>query len=133
MSDTEPIVPLRSRRSRRSGAGAEANHARPADIAPCVSFDRRELNTILSLYGYMVAQGEWRDYAISFGNEKAEFCVFRRSSEMPLYRIVKQPKLARKTGAYSVVAQGGHIMRRGQDLEQVLRVLRKQPKLVAVV
>ena len=130
MSDTEPIVPLRSR---RSGAGAEANLARPADTALGVTFDRRELNTILSLYGYMVAQGEWRDYAINFGKEKAEFCVFRRSSEMPLYRIVKQPKLARKNGAFSVVAQGGYIMRRGQDLEQVLTVLRKQPKLVAVV
>ncbi len=130
MSDTEPIVPLRSR---RSGAGAEANIARPADIAPGITFDRRELNIILSLYGYMVAQGEWRDYAISFGKEKAEFCVFRRSSEVPLYRIVKQPKLARKNGTYSVVAQGGFVMRRGQDLEQVLTALRKQPKLVAVV
>ena len=97
------------------------------------TFNRTELNQLLSLYSRRVMSGEWRDYAINFGKEKAEFCVFRRSSEMPLYRIVKQPKLARKNGAYAVVAHGGYIMRRGQELEQVIQVLRKRPKLVAVI
>jgi hypothetical protein len=97
-----------------------------------VSFDRRELNTILDIYGRQVAQGEWRDYALDFGRDKAVFSIFRRSSEAPLYRIVKDPKLARKQGAYSVIAQGGLILRRGQDLAQVLRVLLRRPRLAAV-
>jgi hypothetical protein len=97
-----------------------------------VSFDRRELNTILDIYGRHVAQGEWRDYALDFGRDKAVFSIFRRSSEAPLYRIVKDPKLARKQGAYSVIAQGGLILRRGQDLAQVLRVLLRRPRLAAV-
>jgi hypothetical protein len=37
--------------------------------------------------------------------------------------------LARKQGQYAVVAQGGLILKRGQDLAQVLRVLLKAPKL----
>ena len=130
MSDTEPIVPLRQW---RSGAAAEAKSTRPVEIVPQVTFDRNELNIILDLYGSKVAAGEWRDYAMNFGREAAEFCAFRRTSEVPLYRIVKQPRLARKQGMYAVVGQGGLIMRRGRDLRQVLRVLRKTPKLVEVV
>ena len=96
-----------------------------------VMFDRRELNIILSVYGRMVAQGEWRDYAIGMGREAAVFAVFRHSSEMPLYRIEKHPKRRREHGLYCVVAPGGHILKRGHELAQVLRVLEpKRPHLV---
>jgi hypothetical protein len=88
-----------------------------------VRFDRRELTAILDLYGRHVARGEWRDYGLNFGKEAAEFAVYRRASEQPLYRIVKAPGLARKQGAFAVFAQGGEILKRGHDLLQVLRVL----------
>jgi hypothetical protein len=97
-----------------------------------VTFDRRELNRILGLYGRMVAAGEWRDYAIDFLRDRAVFSVFRRSSEVPIYRIEKNPKLARRQGAYSVVSATGLIVRRGHELDRVLRVLDKGPSLVAV-
>jgi Protein of unknown function (DUF2794) len=100
----------------------------PAAPKP-VSFDRQELGLILNLYGRFVASGEWRDYAMDFGRDKATFSVFRRASEQPLYRIVKDPDLARKQGQYAVIAQGGLILKRGQDLAQVLKVLLKSPKL----
>ncbi len=94
-----------------------------------VRFDRSELSVVLGLYGRNVASGEWRDYAIDFGRDIASFSVFRRSREQPLYRIIKNPVLARKNGLYSVVAQGGLIMKRGNDLIQVLKVFEKRPKL----
>ena len=96
-----------------------------------ISFNRTELATILNLYGSKVAAGEWRDYAMDFTKERAVFAVFRRSSEQPLFRIEKNPKLARKQGAYSVTAPGGLILRRGHDLGQVLKVLLKKPRLVS--
>lgn len=130
MSETDPIVSLRPR---RSGAVAEQYQTRQSDAAQQVTFDRRELHTILDVYGLKVAAGEWRDYAMDFGRDAAEFSVFRRTSEVPLYRIVKQPKLARKQGMYCVVAPGSIVLRRGHDLKQVLRVFHKQPKLVAVL
>ena len=113
------------------GAGElqPANHNR---FVPAVTFDRKELQAILSFYGTKVAEGEWRDYAMDFGRDTAVFSVFRRASEVPLYRIVKDPSLARKQGMYSVVAQGGLIMKRGHDLATVLRVLAKAPKLSTV-
>ena len=101
-------------------------------MASRVTFDRRELDRILDLYGRMVAAGEWRDYAIDFLKDKAVFSVFRRASEVPIYRIEKNPRLARRQGAYSVVSATGLIVRRGPELDRVLRVLDRSPSLVAV-
>ena len=95
-----------------------------------VSFDRRELNLLFNLYGAQVAAGEWRDYALDFMPSRAVFSIFRRASEMPLYRVEKNPELARRQGSYSVVAANGQILRRGQDLARVLRVLDRSLKLV---
>ena len=90
-----------------------------------VTFSRRELNRILDLYGRKVAAGEWRDYAIDFLKDRAVFSVFRRASEVPLYRIEKDPKLAQRQGAYSVISASGHILRRGHELDRVLRAIDK--------
>lgn len=99
----------------------------PSDM-PIVSFDRHELSQILRIYGRMVAAGEWRDYAIDMLKDRAVFSVFRRTSEMPMYRVEKNPKLARKQGAYQVVAAGGLILKRGHDLATVLGVFDKNLK-----
>jgi uncharacterized protein DUF2794 len=106
--------------------------AAPAAPVQQVTFDRRELNRIFGLYGRMVAAGEWRDYAIDFLKDRAVFSVFRRSSEMPIYRIEKNPKLERRQGAYSVVSATGLIVRRGHELDRVLHAIDKGPSLVAV-
>lgn len=95
------------------------SHASPRQAT--VFFERRELIRLLSLYGRMVSAGEWRDYAIDGLSESAVFSVYKRSSESPLYRFEKRPALARKQGAWAVIGQGGMILRRGHELEQVLR------------
>ncbi|TCU16525.1 DUF2794 domain-containing protein [Rhizobium sullae] len=97
---------------------------------PPVTFHRRELDAILWIYGRMVGEGEWKDYAIDHLKEKAIFAVFKRSGEMPLFRIEKDPRLATKQGAYSVVNSNGMILKRGHDLQQVLKVFNKVLKLV---
>lgn len=111
--------------------GGAASASRPAAAPSRVTFDRRELDRILRLYGRKVADGEWRDYAIDFLKDRAVFSVFRRASEYPIYRIEKDPKLARRQGAYSVISATGLIMRRGHELDRVLRVLDKQLSVVA--
>ena len=106
---------------------------RSAPIAPAsrVTFERRELDRIFNLYGRKVAAGEWRDYAIDFLKDRAVFSVFRRSSEVPIYRIEKHPKLARRQGAYSVISATGLIVRRGHELDRVLRSIDKSLSVVA--
>ncbi|WP_181705091.1 DUF2794 domain-containing protein [Chthonobacter rhizosphaerae] len=114
-------------------AGAAAPAQTPAGgprEQPYTAFDRRELSEILKVYGRMVAAGEWRDYAIDTLKDRAVFSIFRRTSEVPLYRIEKNPKLARRQGAYAVISQTGMILKRGPDLARVLRVLDKSLSLV---
>ena len=123
MSDGEIAEPLR-------GGPASLVVPFPAPAQRQVSFNRAELRIILDLYARKVAAGEWRDYAIDFMREKAVFSVFRRTSEIPLYRIEKDPKLARRQGAYSVVAGSGLVLKRGHELARVLHVLDKPLRVV---
>ncbi|MCC3244605.1 DUF2794 domain-containing protein [Methylocystis sp. WRRC1] len=137
MAESETTEPSPSRPALVVVAGAgraqrgEQNRGRgEARSSAPVSFDRRELNMLFNLYGAKVAAGEWRDYALDFTPAKAVFSVFRRSSEAPLYRIEKNPELARRQGAYAVIAATGLVMRRGHDLARVIRVLDRGLKLV---
>lgn len=118
LDKTDDIIPLRGWQS----------GTQPAQVA----FDRKELQTILGFYGSKVAEGEWRDYAMDFSRDRAVFSVFRRASELPLYRIIKDPGLARRQGMYSVIAQGGLVLKRGHDLPAVLRVLARTPRISSV-
>lgn len=128
MSETEPISFSALRRVTGPAGPTPAHLATPATVF----FTRLELNAILNVYGHKVAAGEWRDYAIDFGREKATFSVFRHTSEVPLYRIEKCPKLAKKQGAFSVVTPTGLILRRGHDLGRVLEVLQKRVRLASI-
>ncbi|ESY17942.1 MULTISPECIES: DUF2794 domain-containing protein [unclassified Mesorhizobium] len=106
------------------------HEARRERLDQPVRFDRRELDEILRLYGRMVAANEWRDYAIDHLSDRAVFSVFRRASEVPLFQIVKDPKLARRQGAFAVIAAGGRILKRGQELGRVLNVFDAKLKIV---
>lgn len=116
--------------SRRAASVPLAPAQPSAADPPQVSFDRRELNALLNLYGRRVAEGEWRDYAIDFLKDRAVFSVFRRTSEVPLYRIEKNPRLARRQGAYCVVTATGLVLKRGHELSRVLQVLDKPLRVV---
>lgn len=85
----------------------------------------------MSLYGRMVASGEWRDYGISALKDVAIFSIFRRAAEHPIYRIEKRPKLRSAQGQYCIIAMDGRILKRGHDLPSVLRVLER--KLIKAV
>jgi hypothetical protein len=125
--DRSPARPVQTSGSSKNGIAATT----VGWTAGRTRFDRIELKRILNLYGRMVVAGEWRDYAIDFLDDAAVFSVFRRSSEMPLYRIEKRPKLRDRQGQYAVVAASGLILKRGHDLSTVLRVLER--KLVKAV
>jgi hypothetical protein len=117
----EPISLHRALSSSREAARDCQQNA-----VPQTRFDRSELSRILTVYGRMVAAGEWRDYAIDFLEEVAVFCVFRRTSEMPLFRIEKRPRLRGRQGQYAVIAAGGLVMKRGHELAQVLKIFDKK-------
>ena len=111
-----------------AASGAREDTPKPDNfrLGALTRFDRHELNRILTIYGRMVAAGEWRDYALDFLDEVAVFSIFRRSSEMPLFKVEKRPRLKSKQGQYAVVAPGGQILRRGHELAQVLKIFDKK-------
>lgn len=128
MSELEPIA----LRPTESGASTHHNQGPSASgqTGRPVCFTKQELQDILNVYGRNVAAGEWRDYAIDMGRDKAIFSIFRRSSEVPLYRVEKNPKLARKQGAFSVITATGLILKRGGDLKRVLSAIDRRLRLV---
>src|ERR1700722_6776886 len=87
-----------------------------------VRFERRELDQILRTYGRMVAAGEWRDYAMDFLSDRAVFSIYRHASQAPLFSVEKRPELRTRQGQYAVLAATGHILKRGHDLAQVLKL-----------
>jgi hypothetical protein len=107
---------------RAAALAAEARSESTAPGAVPTYFDRRELDRILTTYGRMVTAGEWRDYALDFLPDAAVFSIFRRASEVPLYRVEKRPRMKNRQGQYSVIAHGGLVLKRGHDLVQVLKV-----------
>jgi Protein of unknown function (DUF2794) len=125
------IDPSQSLGGDRPGGAPPANAAQfAAQAAAQVTFDRRELGRIFGLYGRKVAEGEWRDYTIDFLKDRAVFSIFRRSSEVPIYRIEKNPPLALMQGTYSVISATGLIVRRGHELDRVLRAIDRSLRLV---
>jgi hypothetical protein len=127
VSGALPFPPAAKVQPRPVISGTPANQP----IANQVTFSRSELSRLLGLYGRKVAAGEWRDYAIDFLKDRAVFSVFRRSSEVPLYRIEKNPRLARRQGTYSVISATGLIVRRGHELDRVLRAIDRSLSVVA--
>src|SRR6056297_2776423 len=104
---------------------------KPSNLPDQVVFDRSELGVILTVYGRMVAAGEWRDYGMSFLKDVAIFSIFRRAAEHPIYRIEKRPRLRGRQGMYSAIGMDGQILKRGHDLKTVLRVFDR--KLIRAV
>ena len=129
MGDVEPIQ-LRQVARRDAGQTGTGGTGQAQSPNAVTAFTRAELSAILAVYGRLMAEGECRDYAMDFGRDTAVFSIFRRTSEVPLYRIEKSPKLARKQGAYSVVTPTGLILKRGHELARVLDVLARKFSVV---
>jgi hypothetical protein len=117
-------------RSRANATTVDLNEIRRRNTPEPVTFQRLELDLILRVYGRMVAEGHWRDYAIDHLRDRAIFSAFRRSSEVPLYRIEKDPSRTRKQGAFAIISAAGQLLKRGHELETVLKYFDKSPRLV---
>ena len=98
----------------------------PPRLPVQVAFDRLELNAILNLYGRLVAEGEWRDYAIAMDRDAAVFSAFRRASERPEVQVVKRPALRAKQGMWALLGDGGAVLKRGHELSSVLAPLERR-------
>jgi len=101
MDDTVSIAAFPGGANTAQGPGSKGGG--PEHTGPHVYLVRSELSLILNIYGRMVAAGKWRDYAIDMLADRAIFSIFKRTSDVPLYQIVKEPALRRKQGQWRVV------------------------------
>jgi hypothetical protein len=105
----------------------------PHGSAGQVGFERAELSRILDLYGRMVAAGQWRDYAMDFTRDFASFAAFRRTAEVPQFRLEKRPALRGRQGMWALFGEQGQMLKRGHELAGVLApVERRLLKVVHV-
>ena len=93
-----------------------------------VFLQKDELRRLMNLYSSRVMTGEWKDYAIDFGQGMATFTVFKHTFDAPLYSIVK---IRRRTGGDEwLVFSGKERLKRSGSLEGALAYFDKKLPVV---
>ncbi len=79
-------------------------------------FVKKELQTILNLYAKMVSNGTWKDYSLCTGNKEISFNVYKRASEKPILRILKNLKPFYKNERYLIKDKNGKVIQKSESL-----------------
>ena len=86
-----------------------------------IFFNKVELQLILNLYAKMVSNGEWKDYGLNITKHEISFNVYRRASEFPVYRIMKNLNLKNTNDRYLIKDRLGNIIKRSENLENLIQ------------
>ena len=57
-----------------------------------VTFSKKDLNSIISVYSKNVSTGIWKDYSINFERNYAEFSIYKHTHASPEFSIIKNKK-----------------------------------------
>ena len=83
-------------------------------------FVKKELQTILNLYAKMVSNGTWKDYSLCAGHKEISFNVYKRTSEKPILRILKNLKPFYKNEKYLIKDSNGKIIQKSENLKLLI-------------
>jgi hypothetical protein len=81
-----------------------------------IFFVKKELQTILNLYGKMVSNGTWKDYGMSIGPREISFDIYQRASEKPIFRILKSLKPKNYNEKFYIEDKHGNILEKSNNL-----------------
>ena len=81
-----------------------------------IFFVKKELRTILSLYGKMFSNGTWKDYGVSIGPKEISFDIYQRASEKPVYKILKSLKPKNNNEKFYIKDKHGNILEKSSNL-----------------
>jgi hypothetical protein len=87
------------------------------------SFNKVELNMILSIYGKNVSNGIWRDYAIDHNENTAVFSIYRSTFEKAFLRIVKSKKSLKKQKKYLLLNANNKKLKDSNELIGIIDFL----------
>ena len=83
-------------------------------------FIKKELQTILNLYAKMVSNGTWKDYSLYTGNKEISFNIYKRASEKPILRILKNLKPNYKNERYLIKDKNGKVIQKSENLKLLI-------------
>ncbi len=83
-------------------------------------FIKKELQSILNLYSKMVSNGAWKDYSFSSGAKEISFDVYRRTSDKPVLRIMKNLKPNYYNEKFLIKDKNGHVLKKSENLNQLI-------------
>ena len=89
-----------------------------------IYFVKKELQTILNLYGKMVSNGSWRDYGVSISPKEISFDVYRRASEKLVYRILKNLRPKNYNEKFYIKDKHGNILEKSSNLLNLIEKTR---------
>lgn len=81
-----------------------------------IFFVKKELQTILNLYGKMVSNGAWKDYGVSIGPREISFDIYQQASERPIYRILKNLKPENYNEKFYIKDKHGNVLEKSNNL-----------------
>ena len=87
-------------------------------------FVKKELQTILNLYGKMVSNGTWKDYGVSIGPKEISFDIYQRASEKPIYRILKNLKPKNYNEKFYIKDKHGNVLERSNNLLSLIEKIK---------
>ena len=85
-----------------------------------IFFVKKELQTILNLYGKMVSNGTWKDYGVSIGYREISFDIYQRASEKPIYKILKNLKPKNYDEKFCIKDKNGNIIEKSENLNRLI-------------
>ncbi len=83
-------------------------------------FIKKELQTILNLYAKMVSNGSWKDYSLYTGSKEISFNIYKRASEKPFLRILKNFKPFHKNEKYQIKDKNGRVIQKSENLKLLI-------------
>ena len=89
-----------------------------------IFFVKKELQTILNLYGKMVSNGTWKDYGVSIGLREISFDIYQRASEKPIYKILKNLKPKNYNEKFYIKDKHGNVLEKSSDLLNLIEKTR---------
>ena len=89
-----------------------------------IFFVKKELQTILNLYGKMVSNGTWKDYGMSIGPREISFDIYQRASEKPIFRILKSLKPKNHNEKFYIKDKHGNVLEKSNDLLNLIEKTR---------
>ena len=85
-----------------------------------IFFVKKELQTILDLYARMVSNGDWKDYGLSAGAKEISFDVYKRTSDKPFLRILKNLKPNHFNEKFLIKDKNGNIIEKSENLNRLI-------------